>query len=82
MPYKKVVAVGFNALSTSEMVMFSEMRDFDGYEGYDAFCDFFWDCTGPSVVGGIKFCLTFCEDKYGAFPDAEMGDAAACSEQL
>lgn len=68
LPYKKVVAVGFNALSTSEMVMFSEMRDFDGYEGYDAFCDFFWDCTGPVLSAGLNSASRFVKTNMEHFP--------------
>lgn len=47
LPYKKVVVVGFNALSLSEFSIFSELQAFDGYVGYDEFADFYWDATGP-----------------------------------
>lgn len=44
--WKRVVAVGFNALSTTENEIFEtlgKMRDADGR----AYCEFFWDATGP-----------------------------------
>lgn len=49
-PYRKVVMVGFNALSASERGIFAALRDIDDdgeeYDG-DSFADFVWDSTGP-----------------------------------
>lgn len=47
LPYKKIVAVGFNALTESERTIFKELRESEGYPGYDDFIDFIWDATGP-----------------------------------
>lgn len=71
LPFKKMVAVGFNALSASEMALFSEMRDFDGYEGYDAFCDFLWDATGPVLTKGDSTASRFIRINMKTFPSPE-----------
>ena len=71
LPFKKMVAVGFNALSASEAALFSEMRDFEGYLGYDAFCDFFWDATGPVLSGGINSASRFVKANIKAFPSPQ-----------
>lgn len=68
LPYKKVVAVGFNALSTSEQTIFAALRDTDGYEGFDAFADFFWDATGPILSKEINSASKFVESNIRAFP--------------
>ncbi len=49
LPWKKVVAVGFNMLSTTEAELFAQMRDAEGEDG-GPYADFFWDATGP-VLG-------------------------------
>jgi len=71
LPFKKIVAVGFNALSASEAALFSEMRDFDGYPGYDSFCDFFWDATGPVLSEGINSASRFVKANIKAFPSPQ-----------
>ncbi|MBD5295323.1 MAG: hypothetical protein HDS25_03265 [Bacteroides sp.] len=48
LPWKKIVMVGFNALSMSERALFRELsrlpaRDCDG----ERYADFIWDSTGP-----------------------------------
>ncbi|MDE5880964.1 MAG: PD-(D/E)XK nuclease family protein [Muribaculaceae bacterium] len=68
LPYKKIVAVGFNALSTSEQTIFSELRDCEGYEGYDAFADFFWDATGPVLSGDVNSASKFVRSNIKSFP--------------
>ncbi|MCH5231142.1 MAG: PD-(D/E)XK nuclease family protein [Muribaculaceae bacterium] len=45
--YKKVVAVGFNALTEAERSIFSVLRDEEGSEGFDDYIDFIWDAAGP-----------------------------------
>ena len=47
LPYKKIVAVGFNALTESERSIFKTLQSLEGYPGYDDFSDFIWDATGP-----------------------------------
>lgn len=68
LPYKKIVAVGFNALSTSEQTIFRELRDCEGYEGYDAFADFFWDATGPVLSGEVNSASKFVKSNIKSFP--------------
>lgn len=50
LPYKKVVFIGFNVLSTIELKIFSLLRDYT-YEDDNgvkvSIADFYWDCTGP-----------------------------------
>ncbi|MDE6755164.1 MAG: PD-(D/E)XK nuclease family protein [Muribaculaceae bacterium] len=71
LPYKKVIAVGFNALSISENALFKELRDFEGYEGYDDFMDFFWDLTGPVLTTGVNSASKFVKANIKMFPCPE-----------
>lgn len=45
--YKKIVVVGFNALTEAERAIFKKLQKEKGYEGYDEYIDFVWDFTGP-----------------------------------
>ncbi len=49
LPWKKVVFVGFNALSTCESLIFENLKKLGGFpeREEDAYADFFWDGTGP-----------------------------------
>lgn len=50
LPWKKMVFVGFNALSLVERELFKELQGFEDFEGPfgpEPFVDFFWDGTGP-----------------------------------
>lgn len=50
LPFKKIVFIGFNALSMSEREIFRILKAMDGPDGPDRvepFADFVWDCTGP-----------------------------------
>lgn len=50
MEWRKIVFVGFNALSASERSIFSSLRDGDNdysLESGDTVADFVWDATGP-----------------------------------
>lgn len=51
-PYKKIVFVGFNALSTSEAMLFEAISKVAGVSQTerDAFADFYWDATGPVLT--------------------------------
>lgn len=71
LPYKKVVMVGFNALSASEHSIFASLRDADGYEGMDSFGDFFWDATGPVLTGGDNSASRFVRANIRRFPAPE-----------
>lgn len=78
LPYKKIVFVGFNALSSAEAGIFAEIRDMEGFEGMDAFGDFFWDATGPvlsedvsSAVSNINSASKFVRVNIRRFPAPE-----------
>lgn len=50
LPFKKMVFIGFNALSMSERRIFSLLKAQQGPDmpdGPESFADFVWDCTGP-----------------------------------
>ncbi|MDE6339573.1 MAG: hypothetical protein K2K97_07280, partial [Muribaculaceae bacterium] len=49
LPYKKIVFVGFNALSTTEALLFEALAKAGGYyeDEKDAYVDYYWDATGP-----------------------------------
>ena len=46
LPWRRVVFVGFNALSTTECTLFEELRGYKCEDG-DDYAEFFWDGTGP-----------------------------------
>ncbi|MDE6533904.1 MAG: PD-(D/E)XK nuclease family protein [Muribaculaceae bacterium] len=68
LPYKKIVIVGFNALSTSENSIFTALRDADAYPGYDTYADFFWDATGPVLNSGVNSASKFVKANIKSFP--------------
>lgn len=76
LPFKKIVIVGFNALSASEHAIFSELRDFEGYNGYDCFADFYWDMTGPVLAAGINSASKFVKSNIKVFPQPEWSEAS------
>ena len=47
LPYKKIVAVGFNALTESERVIFKTLQDSSTAPDSENFIDFIWDSEGP-----------------------------------
>lgn len=49
--WKRVVMVGFNTLSTSEVLIFSELKKINNQSG--EFADFYWDFTGP-VLSNVQ----------------------------
>lgn len=66
--FKKVVVVGFNALSASEHAIFRQLRDADPYPGFDSYADFFWDATGPVLTNDINSASKFVKSNIKAFP--------------
>ncbi len=66
--YKKVVVVGFNALSTSEHSIFRLLQEEEGYDGFDSFADFFWDATGPVLAHDRNSASTFVKANIETFP--------------
>lgn len=71
LPYRKVTVVGFNALSTAERAIFSELRDMEPYPGEDTFADFFWDATGPVLSGTGNSASKFVRSNIRSFPCPE-----------
>lgn len=71
LPYKKIVAIGFNALSGAEASLFMQIRDFDGFHGFDDFADFFWDATGPVFSSGINSASLFVKTNQKNFPSPQ-----------
>lgn len=51
-PYRRIVAVGFNALSTSEFRIFKALQGMTTPAG-EPFADFFWDAAGPVLRAEI-----------------------------
>ena len=48
LPYRKMVMIGFNALSMSERKLFGLLKSIGQNDAHDdAFADFIWDSTGP-----------------------------------
>lgn len=46
---KKIVFVGFNALTRSEIRIFDALASYQTDDGSDSFADFFWDIVGPVI---------------------------------
>lgn len=83
LPCKKIVVVGFNALSASELAIFSELNGFEGSDGYDSFCDFFWDATGPVLRSGDNSASRFVKANIKMFPSpAWASDAVSRSDTM
>ena len=71
LPYKKIVAVGFNALTESERSLFIALQSAPGYDGFDDFTDFIWDLTGP-VLNDKRFSASrFVSYNRKKFPSPE-----------
>lgn len=49
LPWKRVVVVGLDWLTTTERLLFSELKKFSDDEGRDII-EFFWDITGPVLL--------------------------------
>lgn len=57
LPWKKIIFVGFNALSLLERKLlgaFCTFEEYDGPDGPEPFADFFWDGTGPMLSVGTE----------------------------
>ncbi len=66
--YKKVVAIGFNALSASERGIFERLRDAEPVAGHSSFADFFWDATGPVLSADGNSASKFVRSNIRSFP--------------
>lgn len=71
LPYKKIVAVGFNALSEAERSIFKDLQKLEGYPGFDAFIDFIWDLDGPLLLNSQLSASRFVKYNKKCFPTAE-----------
>lgn len=71
LPYKKIVAVGFNALTASERGIFHILQDQKGYPGYDDFIDFIWDATGPILKSENFNASRFVDYNKTQFPEPD-----------
>ena len=71
LPYKKIVVIGFNALTTAEHAIFRSLKETEGYPGYDEFADFFWDATGPVLSKDINSASKFVKSNINRFPCPE-----------
>lgn len=65
---KKIVAVGFNALSESERTIFKSLQKEEGYSGFDDFIDFIWDITGPILKSDDFSASRFVKYNLKLFP--------------
>ncbi len=70
LPWKKIVFVGFNALSTAEHEIFSILRDMECEDG-SPYADFFWDATGPVLSSPNNSASKFVEINKKNFPMPE-----------
>lgn len=70
-PYKKIVVIGFNALTEAERLVFKGMRDMEGFPGYDSFTDFIWDAAGPFLNGENVTASKFVKYNMQHFPMPE-----------
>lgn len=71
LPYKKIVAVGFNALTESERRTFKMLQKLPGKEGFDDFIDFIWDATGPILQNDDFTASRFIDYNKKHFPMPE-----------
>lgn len=72
LPWKKVVMVGFNALSTTEALIFEELKKLEAEPGIEGdFAEFYWDGTGPVLNGELNDAATFLKYNRRNFPSPE-----------
>lgn len=75
LPWKKVVMVGFNALSTTEALIFEELKSIPPTEGIPGdFAEFFWDGTGPVLEDALNDAATFLKYNQRNFPSPEWAE--------
>ncbi len=69
LPWKKVVLVGFNALSTTEALIFEELKGLSSDEEIlGEYAEFFWDGTGPVLSGAVNDAASFLKYNRKNFP--------------
>ncbi len=70
--WEKVVLVGFNALSTSEALLFEELYKLGTDE--NPYADFYWDSTGPVLNSGGNDASSFLRLNRKNFPSPEWAE--------
>lgn len=70
---RKIIFVGFNALSTTEALLFEEIRKAGGFyeDERDSFSDFYWDGTGPVLNSSWSDSATFLRLNRKNFPSPD-----------
>lgn len=70
---KKIVFVGFNALSTTEALLFEEISKAGGFyeDERDCFVDFYWDGTGPVLNSSWSDSASFLRLNRKNFPSPD-----------
>ena len=72
LPWKKVVMVGFNALSTTEALIFETLKGLDPEPGVMGdYAEFYWDGTGPVLSKAINDAASFLKYNRRNFPQPE-----------
>lgn len=71
LPYNKIVAVGFNALTQSERSIFKILMEQPGTSGMDDYIDFIWDLTGPVLRSSEFSASRFIDYNIKHFPMPE-----------
>lgn len=71
--YKKIIFVGFNALSTTEALLFEEISKSGGFyeDEKEAFVDFYWDATGPVLESDDSDAAAFLRLNRRNFPSPD-----------
>lgn len=70
LPWDHIGVVGFNALSTTEFALFSELKSLKAPDG-SPMADFFWDGTGPVLSGADNSATRFLSINRREFPSPE-----------
>lgn len=70
-PYDKVVAVSFNALTESEREIFKALKNTKAGFNDEPFIDFIWDATGPVLLSEDFSASRFVESNRRHFPMSE-----------
>lgn len=75
LPWKKVVLVGFNALSTTEALIFEELKGQEPEEGVKGdYAEFYWDGTGPVLSEAVNDAATFLKYNRRNFPSPKWAE--------
>lgn len=75
LPWKKMVMVGFNALSTAEARIFDTLLSLDPEPGIKGdFAEFFWDATGPVLGQDKNDATSFLKYNKKNFPSPDWAE--------